>query len=207
MDASRRLSRLLASLVIVVAVAAPAKAQNTGVLLFTDKEQISLKTYAEFMRSGILRITSGAVKDIPTIDSFRFIRCSRTGWRPVSVMVASGDLFKSEYSERRLIPIAHAAGRRDRRHGARRRPRKSRTDRRTAPRHLAARRRRRRVLFSRLHLRRPHPVLPVQDARGPAVIRFAWRLRRRHDAVSVVAESTTPPMLSTITTMSHSGRR
>ena len=76
MDASRPLNRLLASLVIVIAVAAPAQAQDTGVLLFTDKEQIPLKTYAEFLGAGILRITSGAVKDIPTIDTFRMIRCS-----------------------------------------------------------------------------------------------------------------------------------
>jgi hypothetical protein len=106
MDASRPLSRLLAALAIVIAVAAPATAQSTGVLLFTDTEQIPLKTYAEFMRAGILKITSGAVKDIPTIDTFRMIRCSITGWRPVAVLVASEDLFKSEYAERRMIPIA-----------------------------------------------------------------------------------------------------
>ncbi len=96
---------MLAAVALVIAVA-PARAQGTGILLFTEQEQIPLKTYAEFMRAGILRFTSGAVKDIPTVDSFRFIRCSITGWRPVAVMVASGDLFKSEYSERRMIPIA-----------------------------------------------------------------------------------------------------
>jgi hypothetical protein len=105
--ASRRVNRLAAVLVTAACLCgAPAFAQDTGVLLFTAKEQIPLKTYAEFMRAGILRITSGAVKDIPTVDSFRFIRCSITGWRPMAVMVASGDLFKSEYSERRMIPIA-----------------------------------------------------------------------------------------------------
>jgi hypothetical protein len=46
------------------------------------------------------------VKDIPTIDTFRMLRTSLTGWAPVAVMVASEDLFKSEYSERRMIPIA-----------------------------------------------------------------------------------------------------
>jgi hypothetical protein len=104
---SRRVNRLSALVVAVAAllVAATAHAQ-TGVVLFTEKEQIPLKTYAEFMGSGVLRITSGAVKDIPTVDSFRFIRCAITGWRPVAVMVAAGDLFKSEYSERRMIPIA-----------------------------------------------------------------------------------------------------
>jgi hypothetical protein len=101
----RSLASFLASLAIVIVVGAPARAQS-GVLLFTDKEQIPLKTYAEFLGAGILRITSGAQKDIPTIDTFRMIRCSITGWRPVAVMVASGDLFKSEYSERRMIPIA-----------------------------------------------------------------------------------------------------
>lgn len=108
MDASRRsisLVFVLAGFIAVVA-ATPAKAQDTGVLLFTETEQIPLKTYAEFMRAGILRITSGTVKDIPTVDSFRMIRCSITGWRPVAVLVASEDLFKTEYAERRMIPIA-----------------------------------------------------------------------------------------------------
>ena len=108
MDASRRSISLVFVLAgfIAVLAAAPARAQDTGVLLFTETEQIPLKTYAEFMRAGILRITSGAVKDIPTVDSFRMIRCSITGWRPVAVLVASEDLFKTEYAERRMIPIA-----------------------------------------------------------------------------------------------------
>ncbi len=104
---SPRVNRLSAPVVAVAVLLVAASAQaQTGVVLFTDKEQIPLKTYAEFMGSGVLRITSGAVKDIPTVDSFRFIRCAITGWRPVAVMVAAGDLFKSEYSERRMIPIA-----------------------------------------------------------------------------------------------------
>ena len=108
MDANRRPGKFVAALVASVALwcALPAQGQSTGVLLFTETEQIPLKTYAEFMRSGILRITSGSVKDIPTVDSIRFIRCAITGWRPVAVMAASEELFTSEYAERRLIPIA-----------------------------------------------------------------------------------------------------
>ena len=108
MDASRRSISFVAVFVGLIAVlaATPARAQDTGVLLFTETEQIPLKTYAEFMRAGILRISSGAVKDIPTIETFRMIRCSITGWRPVAVLVASEDLFKTEYAERRMIPIA-----------------------------------------------------------------------------------------------------
>lgn len=107
MGASRRSTSLVVLAAVIATLAAtPASAQDTGVLLFTDQEQIPLRTYAEFMRAGILRITSGAVKDIPTIETFRFIRCSITGWRPVAVLVASEDLFKSEYAERRMIPIA-----------------------------------------------------------------------------------------------------
>jgi hypothetical protein len=108
MDANRRSSKLIAALagLVVVLAAAPAPAQDTGVLLVTETEQIPLKTYAEFMPAGILRITSGAIKDIPTIDTFRLIRCSITGWHPVAVLAASADLFKSEYAERRQIPIA-----------------------------------------------------------------------------------------------------
>jgi hypothetical protein len=96
----------VAALVLALALRAAAAAQGTGILLFTDKEQIPLKVYAEFMPAGVLRFTSGAVKDIPTIDTFRMLRTSLTGWAPVAVMVASEDLFKSEYSERRMIPIA-----------------------------------------------------------------------------------------------------
>jgi hypothetical protein len=107
MDANRRSIKLIAAVAgIVVLLAAPAPAQDTGVLLVTETEQIPLKTYAEFMNAGILRITSGAIRDIPTIDTFRLIRCSITGWHPVAVLVASEELFKSEYAERRQIPIA-----------------------------------------------------------------------------------------------------
>lgn len=95
-----------AAFFFVLALGAPVAAQGTGVLLFTDKEQIPLKAYAEFMRAGILQLTSGSARDIPTIDTFRMLRTSLTGWRPVAVMAASEDLFKSEYSERRMIPIA-----------------------------------------------------------------------------------------------------
>lgn len=49
----------------------PSRVQDTSVLLFSDQEQIPLKTYAEFMRTGMLRLTSGAAKDIPTVDTFR----------------------------------------------------------------------------------------------------------------------------------------
>lgn len=107
MDANHRSSKVVA-LVAAVALlgAAAARAQDTGVLLFTETEQIPLKTYAEFMRTGLLRITHGSLKDIPTVDSVRFIRCARTGWQPVAVMAASEELFTSEYAERRMIPIA-----------------------------------------------------------------------------------------------------
>jgi hypothetical protein len=99
----------LALAVVVVAglaVTPPARAQGTGVLLVTSTEQIPLKAYAEFMATGLLRLTSGSESDIPTVEDFRFIRCSITGWRPVNVLVASAELFTSEYAERRLLPIA-----------------------------------------------------------------------------------------------------
>jgi hypothetical protein len=101
---TKRLCALLAAALLIVT--APALAQDTSVLLFTDSEQIPLKTYAEFMVSGVLRISHGSIKDIPTIDTLRFIRVSRTGWAPVAVMAASEELFKSEHAERRMIPIA-----------------------------------------------------------------------------------------------------
>ena len=92
--------------VALIASAAPSAAQDSGIVLFTDTEQIPLKTYAEFMGSGILRFTHGSIKDIPTVDSIRFIRCARTGWQPVGVMAASEELFTNEKAERRLLKIA-----------------------------------------------------------------------------------------------------
>lgn len=108
MDANHRLNSLVIGVMAALLLlgSGGASAQDTGVLLFTETEQIPLRTYAEFMRAGILRITHGSMKDIPTVDSIRFIRCSRTGWNPVAVMVASEELFTSEYAERRMIPIA-----------------------------------------------------------------------------------------------------
>lgn len=108
MDANHRWNSLVISVMAALLLlgSSRASAQDTGVVLFTETEQIPLRTYAEFMRAGILRITHGSMKDIPTVDSIRFIRCSRTGWNPVAVMVASEELFTSEYAERRMIPIA-----------------------------------------------------------------------------------------------------
>jgi hypothetical protein len=104
--ASRRASKALIAAAILFAAALPARAQDSGIVLFTETEQIPLKTYAEFMTSGILRITHGSIKDIPTVDSIRFIRCARTGWAPVGVMAASEELFTDEHAERRLLQIA-----------------------------------------------------------------------------------------------------
>jgi hypothetical protein len=95
-----------AALAAVLLTALPARAQDTGVLLISSTERIPLKTYAEMLRTGVLRISSGAMKDIPTIRDFESIRCSLTGWRPMTVMAASGELFRTEKAERRLLPIA-----------------------------------------------------------------------------------------------------
>ena len=105
--ASRKVINAFAgALAAVMLIVAPAAAQDSGIVLFTETEQIPLKTYAEFMGSGILRFTHGSIKDIPTVDSIRFIRCARTGWQPVGVMAASEELFSNDKAERRLLKIA-----------------------------------------------------------------------------------------------------
>jgi hypothetical protein len=48
---------------------------------------------------------SGSARDIPTVTDVSYFRCSLTGWAPKGVLVASEELFKSEYAERRLLPI------------------------------------------------------------------------------------------------------
>ena len=104
---SRRFgSSIAAAIVALIVLAAPmAMAQQAPIVLFTSKEQIPLKAYAEFMRSGILQLVSGTPKDIPTITDFSYFRCGLTGWAPKGVMVASEELFRSETAERRLLPV------------------------------------------------------------------------------------------------------
>ncbi len=97
------MGRSLSVLAIALCTALPAAAQ---VVLHTSTEQIQLKAYAEFRGSGVLRMSSGSFKDIPTIENFRMLRCNLTGWLPGRAMVASDKLFESEYAERRLISIA-----------------------------------------------------------------------------------------------------
>jgi hypothetical protein len=94
------------SLRVLALVLCTAGVANAQVVLRTSTEQIQLKAYAEFRPSGVLQLTSGSFKDIPTISDFRTIRCSLTGWVPVRGMVASAKLFESEYAERRVIAIS-----------------------------------------------------------------------------------------------------
>ncbi len=79
--------------------------QAAPIVLHTSTEQIPLKAYAEMMRSGVLRLTSGSERDIPTVKDVSYIRCGLTGWAPKGVLVASDELFVSERAERRLLPI------------------------------------------------------------------------------------------------------
>ena len=97
----------IVALAAVVLIGAPSSLaqQQSPIVLFTAKEQVPLKAYAEMMRAGILQITSGSAKDIPTVTDVSYFRCALTGWSPKGVLVASEELFKSEYAERRLIPI------------------------------------------------------------------------------------------------------
>jgi hypothetical protein len=110
MDRSRSLlsiSAIAAAMVATLVLAAPfaLARQAAPIVLFTSKEQIPLKAYAEFMRSGILQLVSGSPKDIPTVTDVSYFRCGLTGWAPKGVLVASEELFRSEFAERRLLPI------------------------------------------------------------------------------------------------------
>ncbi|MBY0492786.1 MAG: hypothetical protein K2Y23_01105 [Cyanobacteria bacterium] len=104
---SRQFSSAAAAALAAVILLAPpmAIAQQAPVVLYTSKEQIPLKAYAEFMRSGILQLVSGSARDIPTVTDFSYLRCGLTGWQPKGAMVASEELFRSETAERRLLPI------------------------------------------------------------------------------------------------------
>lgn len=104
---NRRSTSAIVALAAVVLIGAPASLaqQQSPIVLFTAKEQVPLNAYAEMMRAGILQLTSGSAKDIPTVTDVSYFRCALTGWSPKGVLVASEELFKSEYAERRLIPI------------------------------------------------------------------------------------------------------
>jgi hypothetical protein len=105
--ASRSRINAIAIAAALVVVLSPwlAAQQPAPVILHTSTEQIPLKAYAEILRTGVMRIVSGSERDIPTVNDVRYFRCSLTGWAPKGVLVASEELFRSEYAERRLLPI------------------------------------------------------------------------------------------------------
>ena len=111
MDRSRNRASIslgFAALVAIATLAAPVVTaqQVAPVVLYTSTEQIPLKTYAEMMRTGVLRIVSGAQRDIPTVADVSYFRCGLTGWTPKGVLVASEELFLSDRAERRLLSIS-----------------------------------------------------------------------------------------------------
>lgn len=107
---SKTLRSILATVTVAVAfhVLAPREVEGqqvAPVVVFTAKEQIPLTAYAEMMRAGFLQLTFGSARNIPTLSEIQYFRCSLTGWAPKGVLVASEEIFKSEYAERRLLPI------------------------------------------------------------------------------------------------------
>jgi hypothetical protein len=113
MDKNRNrgsISAVFAAIVSIALVHALAPSQVEGqqmapIVLYTSTEQIPLKAYAEMMRTGVLRLTSGSERDIPTVADVSYFRCGLTGWAPKGVLVASEELFVSDRAERRLLPI------------------------------------------------------------------------------------------------------
>ena len=102
----RSTSAIAAAIVATLMLAASALAQQAPpIVLYTSTEQIPLKAYAELMKTGVLKVTSGSTRDIPTVADVSFFRCGLTGWEPKGVLVASEELFTSDTAERRLLPI------------------------------------------------------------------------------------------------------
>jgi hypothetical protein len=106
----RSTSACAAAIAALVLAQAPALSeleaqQAAPIVLHTSTEQIPLKAYAEMMRSGVLRLTSGSERDIPTVANVSYFRCGLTGWAPKGVLVSSEELFVSDRAERRLLPI------------------------------------------------------------------------------------------------------
>jgi len=103
----RSISAIAAAAAAIIVIAAPsARAQQAPpIVLYTSTEQIPLKAYAELMKTGVLKVTSGSTRDIPTVADVSYFRCGLTGWEPKGVLVASEELFSSDTAERRLLPI------------------------------------------------------------------------------------------------------
>ena len=95
----------IALAIFALASHSPSAQQAAPVILHSSTEQVPLKAYAEILRTGVMKIVSGSERDIPTVNDVRYFRCALTGWAPKGVLVSSDELFRSEYAERRLLPI------------------------------------------------------------------------------------------------------
>lgn len=92
----RSTSAIAAAMLAALMLAASARAQQAPpIVLYTSTEQIPLKAYAELMKTGVLKVTSGSTRDIPTVTDVSHFRCGLTGWEPKGVLVASEEFFRT----------------------------------------------------------------------------------------------------------------
>jgi hypothetical protein len=67
---------------------------------------IELIAYAEARSTGILRMQHGTLEDAPLIHEVVSVLASMPNWRPQSVTLSTGEIFRDERAERRGLVFA-----------------------------------------------------------------------------------------------------
>ncbi len=102
---------VIAGLILVAAAAAQGRAAAQrgyppGVFVGTPGGPVELIAWAEAIRNGQLRMSSGTLKDVPSVSSVTRVLANLPNWKPAGVLIASEEIFRDEYAERRQLPFA-----------------------------------------------------------------------------------------------------
>lgn len=79
-----------------------------GLFVSTPSGPVELITYAEQMHHGQLKIQYGSLEDIPTVKPWPQLRIlsSIPLWKPMAVLVGTGDIFRKQEPETRRLTVS-----------------------------------------------------------------------------------------------------
>lgn len=109
------MNRLSSGMIVVVGLflLAPAargeqRPSTRGLFIGTMADRVELTAYAEPTHGRRLRMTKGALEDVPTLKPSSDLRvfCSMPNWRPSAIVVGTAAVFTEDNAETRTLPFA-----------------------------------------------------------------------------------------------------